>query len=69
MSRPKVQRNRETSLHSAFSGGHEAVAKLLLEKGADLDARDVYGWTALQWAPPNGRETVAKLLLSKFGNY
>ena len=50
----------------AAANGHEAVAKLLLEKGAELEAKDdVYGRTPLSWAAANGHEAVAKLLLEK----
>jgi len=38
----------------------------LLDKGADLEARDSnYGRTPLSWAAENGREAVVKLLLDK----
>ena len=37
--------------------------KLLLEKGAELEAKDSgYGQTPLSWAAGNGREAVVKLL-------
>src|SRR5436190_933809 len=40
-------------------GGHEAVVKLLLEKGADLESKDdVDGGTPLWWAAKNGHEAV-----------
>ena len=28
---------------------HEAVVKLLLERGADVDMKGPYGWTSLYW--------------------
>jgi ankyrin repeat protein len=42
--------------------------KLLLEKGAELEAKDEdshYGRTPLSWAAMNGHEAVVKLLLEK----
>jgi ankyrin repeat protein len=39
--------------------------KLLLEKGAELEAKDQYGRTPLLWAADKGHETVVKLLLEK----
>ncbi|HTY48262.1 MAG TPA: ankyrin repeat domain-containing protein, partial [Steroidobacteraceae bacterium] len=48
--------------------GHEAVAKLLLEKGAELETKDVYGRTPLLYAAKSGHEAVAKLLLEKGAN-
>jgi ankyrin repeat protein len=49
----------------AAEEGHEAVVKLLLEKGAELEAKDSSGWTALIWAAEKGHEAVVKLLLKK----
>jgi ankyrin repeat protein len=36
------------------------VVKQLLEKGADLELKDVYGQTPLSWAAENGHEVVVK---------
>ncbi|KAK0721680.1 hypothetical protein B0T26DRAFT_739157 [Lasiosphaeria miniovina] len=44
---------------------HEAVVKLLLEKGADTEVKDKGGWTPLSWAAEQGHEAVVKLLLEK----
>jgi hypothetical protein len=50
----------------AVEKGHEAVVKLLLEKGAELEAKDNrYGQTPLSWAAVKGHEAVVKLLLEK----
>jgi ankyrin repeat protein len=45
------------------------VVKLLLEKGAELEATERDGWTPLLWAAGNGHEAVAKLLLKKARNW
>ena len=47
------------------ANGHEAVVKLLLEKGAELEAKDSDGRTPLRRAAENGHEAVVKLLLEK----
>ena len=47
----------------AAGAGHEAVAKLLLDHGADVAAADNNGATALMFAARDGHEAVAKLLL------
>jgi hypothetical protein len=45
---------------------YQAVVKLLLEKGAELESKDEdYGRTPLSWAAGNGHEAVVKLLLEK----
>ena len=50
-------------LYLAAEGGHEAVAKLLLDHRADVAAAQDYGATALMVAALLGHEAVAKLLL------
>jgi ankyrin repeat protein len=55
-----------TPLSWAAEMGHEAVVKLLLEKGAELETKDKeYGRTPLSWAAINRHEAVVKLLLEK----
>jgi ankyrin repeat protein len=55
-----------TPLSWAAEKGHEAVVRLLVEKGADLESRDSYdGRTPLSWAAEKGHEAVVKLLLGK----
>ncbi|RMZ79078.1 hypothetical protein DV737_g3580, partial [Chaetothyriales sp. CBS 132003] len=54
-----------TPLLLAARNGHEAVVKLLLEKGADLEARDEDSETPLLQAAWTGHEAVIKLLLEK----
>ncbi|KAH8890020.1 ankyrin [Thozetella sp. PMI_491] len=66
---------RQTPLWVALENSHEAVAQLLLDKGAnlellldkgaDLEAKDKYGWTPLGQAVASGHEAVARLLLDK----
>ena len=55
-----------TPLTWAAEQGHEAVVKLLLEKGAEVNSKeDIYGQTPLSWAEKNGHKAVVKLLLEK----
>ena len=42
---------------------HDLVVKQLLEKGADIAAFDVHGWSPLKWASMNGHNAVVKQLL------
>jgi ankyrin repeat protein len=51
----------------ATRNSHEAVVKLLLENGADLEPKDSDGHTPLSWVVKKGHEAVVKLLLAKDG--
>jgi hypothetical protein len=61
----KVNEYGRTPLSWAARQGREAVVKLLLEKGAEIEAKDEYGRTPLSWAAGQGHEAVVKLLLEK----
>ncbi|OBT40534.1 hypothetical protein VE00_08988 [Pseudogymnoascus sp. WSF 3629] len=52
-------------LLSAAANGHEAVVRLLLEKGAHIEAKFNRGCTTLHKAADNGHEAVVRLLLEK----
>lgn len=43
----------------------EAIVKLLLDKGADIEAKDNSGQTPLSWVTCGGRKDIVKLLLDK----
>jgi ankyrin repeat protein len=49
----------------AAMNGQEAVVKLLLERGADIDSDGKYSQTPLSLAARNGHEVVVKLLLER----
>ena len=49
-----------TALYLASSNRHEAVVRLLLEKGANVKAKD--GGMAMYWATRNGHYAVVRLL-------
>lgn len=54
-----------TPLLLAAIGGHEGIARLLLEKGkVEANSRDEDGWSPLSWASEGGHEAIARLLLS-----
>jgi ankyrin repeat protein len=51
------------AFYGACRNGHTAVAAFLLERGANVNAKAVFGGTALHWAAIQGhRDTVAFLL-------
>jgi ankyrin repeat protein len=58
----------ETPLHRAAAFGDESTIKLLLDAGAQIDARDAIGDTPLSWASWYQRpNTILRLLL--YGNF
>lgn len=56
-------RMQNTPLHAAAAGRNQAAVRLLLEHGADVNARQHGGWTALHAAAQNGDVEMARLLL------
>ena len=52
-------------LHIAARRGLLGIAKLLIDKGADINAGDAAGETPLHFAAANGQREVAKLLIDK----
>ncbi len=48
----------------AVKKGHVAIAHAFLAKGADVDARDRNGGSALHWAAGGGKPEVVRLLLA-----
>ncbi len=51
------------AFYGACRNGHTAVAELLLARGASINAKGVFGGTALHWAAINGhKDTVAFLV-------
>jgi ankyrin repeat protein len=52
-------------IHRAAIYGQEAIAKILLDRGADVHARDGEGFTALHWTVMFDRQAVASLLLAR----
>ena len=52
-----------TPLHLAARGGHDALARLLIARGGEVNARANDGRTPLHLAAKHGRENTAKILL------
>jgi ankyrin repeat protein len=60
---PKGNHGHSTPLHQAALAGHDAVVRLLVERGARLDIRDtIYNGTPLGWALHAGRDQIAAYL-------
>jgi ankyrin repeat protein len=60
---PEGTHAHTTPLHQAVWGGHEAVVRLLVERGARLDVKDtIYQSTPLGWAAYGGKTEIEKYL-------
>ena len=60
---PKPNHSHTTPLHQAVWSGHDAVVRLLVERGARLDIRDtIYNSTPLGWAEYGGHAEIAVYL-------
>ena len=62
---PEALSKRATALNYATQLGHETVAILLINRGADVNSGDDKGRTALMWAAHNKSVALAKLLIEK----
>jgi ankyrin repeat protein len=52
----------KTALHLAAQKGHEAIVQILIQKGANVEAKDVGGKTALYWAAQDWRIEVVEVV-------
>jgi serine/threonine-protein phosphatase 6 regulatory ankyrin repeat subunit B len=52
----------------ALENGYKELAQLLIDKGANIDARNRTGWTALIWASVNGYKEMVELLIKNGAN-
>lgn len=59
---PKNDLGISSALYEAASNGHVEALKLLLEKGADVDVKDMYGKNALELAERNGHDVCVEIL-------
>ena len=57
-----VEEDRTTPLHGAALNGHKEVAELLIAKGANVNAKDGFGRTPLDWAIDDNHTETADLL-------
>ena len=58
----------DQELVDAVTSGNAGKVKELIDKGADVDAKDIYGRTVLMVAVINNRTDVARLLIDKGAN-
>ena len=63
---PRGNHGHSTPLHQAALAGHDAMVRLLVERGARLDMRDtIYEGTPLGWAEYGGQGEIAAYLRSR----
>ena len=53
-----------TPLHGASENGHGSITQLLLKYNAEVNARQVYGWTPLHLVSRTGMDKVAENLFN-----
>ena len=52
-----------TALHKVAQNGHESTARLLLDRGTNINAKDTDRMTDLSWAARNGHKSTVRLFL------
>ena len=55
---------KNTPLHAGIAGRKTKVIQVLIDRGADLNARQHGGWTALHGAAQSGSRDIVELLLA-----
>jgi ankyrin repeat protein len=48
--------------------GDDAIVKVMIERGADVNTRDRFGWTALRFAAWKGHTDIVELLRQAGGD-
>eukprot|EP01036_Dinobryon_divergens_P031034 gene31034-40371_t len=62
---PLCQKTGWTALHRAAYNGHMTTVSLLLQQGADIQAKTNEGWTVLHEAAVNGHTAIVALILEQ----
>lgn len=59
---------QSTALMWASDRGHKDIAEFLISNGANVDAKNKYGYTALMMASVNDKKDMVELLISRGAN-
>ena len=62
---PPTAKAPDISIHKAATFGNIEAVKQHLAKGADVNAKDIDGWTPLRKAALNGHKEIVELLINK----
>jgi ankyrin repeat protein len=63
---PKGHHDHSTPLHQAIAGGHDAMVRLLIERGARLDIKDtIWQGTPVGWAEHLGKTDIENYLRAR----
>ena len=57
--------NEKTPLHFAAQGGHREIVELLLEKGADVNVKNIASETPLHYAAAMSHKEIVELLITE----
>jgi len=58
-----------TCLMLAACNGHLDTCRLLIDKGADIEAKNRFSWTPLHYAARNGHREIVRLLCDRGADY
>jgi len=61
----RIEGLNHTPLNQAIIFGHDEIFLLLLEKGADINDKNINGTSSLQTAASNGQVKISKILIEK----
>ncbi|KAF3188341.1 hypothetical protein TWF788_001017 [Orbilia oligospora] len=57
--------HHQTPILLASRYGNEDVVEVLLDRGAEVESGDKFGWTPLLWAAKNGHEAIVEKILDR----
>ena len=59
----RIARCKSSLLHALCEGGDVNCVKAIIEKGANVNAKDIHGWTPLMFAANSGNDNIIEYLI------